>query len=122
MTSENEFNFEEETSSNEEITPKAEEEQVPLPMETAEEETNVTSSEEFNTVKPVGKEKRHSQLTLDQSVIVEGKRSRKPTLRLDLTEPVPAKKELPIPQVDLIVFKEIRHLHCFSLGSWYTIR
>jgi hypothetical protein len=34
-----------------------------------------------------------------QSVILEGKRSRKPTLRLEISEFLPAKKELSIPQV-----------------------
>lgn len=41
------------------------------------------------------------QTNLDQSVIIEGKRSRKPTLRLELTESVSTKKELVIPQVEI---------------------
>jgi hypothetical protein len=36
-----------------------------------------------------------------QPVILEGKRSRKPTLRLEISELVPAKKEFSIPQVSL---------------------
>jgi len=39
-----------------------------------------------------------AQPLLEQSVIVEGKRSRKPTLRLEISELVPAKKDLIIPQ------------------------
>jgi len=38
------------------------------------------------------------QPVLEQSVILEGKRSRKPTLRLEISESLPAKKELSIPQ------------------------
>jgi len=39
-----------------------------------------------------------TQPLLEQPTILEGKRSRKPTLRLEISELVPAKKELPIPQ------------------------
>lgn len=37
---------------------------------------------------------------VDQSFILEGKRSRKPTLRLEMSESTPTKKEFVIPQVN----------------------
>ena len=42
-----------------------------------------------------------TQPLFEQPVIVEGKRSRKPTSRLEITELSPPKKELSIPQVRL---------------------
>jgi hypothetical protein len=43
-----------------------------------------------------------TQPLFEQPVIVEGKRSRKPTSRLELTELATPKKELSIPQVNLL--------------------
>jgi hypothetical protein len=40
-----------------------------------------------------------AQPLFEQTVILEGKRSRKPTLRLEISEFLPTKKELSIPQV-----------------------
>ena len=40
-----------------------------------------------------------TQPLFEQPIILEGKRSRKPTSRLELSELSPPKKELPIPQV-----------------------
>jgi hypothetical protein len=87
-----------------------------------EEETTVTSSEEPNTSKEEQtniKEEKHdvsvksepeiadnemdTQPLFEQPIVLEGKRSRKPTLRLELSELMPAKKELSIPQVNLLI-------------------
>ncbi len=74
-----------------------------------EEETIVASSEEPNEEKEEQQiktelvdvpSKSETHPVLDQSVIIEGKRSRKPTLRLEISEQIPAKKELSIPQVN----------------------
>jgi len=51
------------------------------------------------------------QTNLDQSVIIEGKRSRKPTLRLELTESVSTKKELVIPQGNGTPLGEIEYIN-----------
>jgi len=45
----------------------------------------------------------NAQPLLEQSFILEGKRSRKPTLRLEISELTPAKKDLSIPQVNIIL-------------------
>jgi hypothetical protein len=80
------------------------EEELPLPMDikNEEEEINVPSSEEqpMNTdeVDVPSKSETNIHSVLDQSVIIEGKRSRKPTLRLEISESLPAKKEIAIPQ------------------------
>ena len=50
--------------------------------------------ESSDDVKPDG------QPLFEQPIILEGKRSRKPTLRLELSDLTPTKKELSIPQVD----------------------
>jgi hypothetical protein len=70
------------------VSPKVENEtDVPSNVET-ENEVDVPPKVETENAHPV----------LDQSVIIEGKRSRKPTLRLEISESVPTKKELSIPQ------------------------
>jgi len=104
-------------------------EESPITMDIKkEEETIVASSEEPNTIKEEEeqmiieqpesdseKEKHEvpsksetvitdndfdAQPLLEQPVILEGKRSRKPTLRLEISEVIPAKKDLIIPQVN----------------------
>lgn len=42
----------------------------------------------------------NARTLVDQSFILEGKRSRKPTLRLEMSESTPIKKEFVIPQVN----------------------
>jgi len=109
---------------------KEEKEELPITMDIKkeEEETIVASSEEPNRLKEEEeqmiieqpesdseKEKHEvpsksetvitdkdfdAQPLLEQPVILEGKRSRKPTLRLEISELVPTKKDLIIPQVN----------------------
>jgi hypothetical protein len=125
MTSENDSNIINEASIKEEVREKnfivffsisidhsvkeniIREEELPLPMDIKnEEETIVASSEEPKEEQQIKTEhvdvpsKSETQPVLDQSVIIEGKRSRKPTLRLEISEQIPLKKELSIPQVN----------------------
>lgn len=54
-----------------------------------------------------------SQPLHDSSFILEGKRSRKPTLRLEMSEPVPIKKEFSIPQVNSFFVRPFKNLSLF---------
>jgi hypothetical protein len=76
------------------------------------EETKI--EQEINKPKRAGRKKREltsenlnndslvdTQPLFEQPVIVEGKRSRKPTARLELSDLTPPKKELSIPEVNL---------------------
>ncbi len=103
MTSENGLNIINEIFTNEEVK----EEELPLPMDTKiEEETIVASSKEstkiekFENIDEKVDKENYTEPLLDQSFIIEGKRSRKPTLRLEITESISTKKELSIPQVN----------------------
>lgn len=53
------------------------------------------------------------QPPLEQSVILEGKRSRKPTLRLEISEPVSTRKDLPIPQVIFTLSNKQKNIFFF---------
>lgn len=95
-------NNEEETTVSSSEDPNASKEEEEPKMVIAESENNNeeekadTSSKNDDDVQPL----------LEQSVILEGKRSRKPTLRLEISEPTPVKKDLLIPQVTLILSKQ----------------
>jgi hypothetical protein len=65
-----------------------------------------------------------TQPLFEQPIIIEGKRSRKPTSRLELSDLETPKKELSIPQVNL-VYRHTSQSYESSivyLGSWKTIR
>lgn len=122
------------------------------PMDTTTEEPNVTMSSVEQTAlvnvedeqkaidkpKRPGRKKRdlsstsdiqtenadNTQPLFEQPVIVEGKRSRKPTSRLELSDLTTPKKELSIPEVNSVYFIREFLLEKISnfLGSWKTIR
>ena len=71
------------------------------------EQTNIEDSDErekqdasSNTKGEVKNNGFEEQPLFEQSIILDGKRSRKPTSRLEISELTPRKKELLIPQVN----------------------
>lgn len=105
MISENDLNIVEEISSNKEI----QEEELPLSMDTKTDDEKIVTSSSSQKSDTIEQEQQQintkksdktdlSQSIHDQSFIIEGKRSRKPTLRLEISELTPIKKELSIPK------------------------
>ena len=56
-----------------------------------------------------------TQPLFEQPIILEGKRSRKPTLRLEMSESTPTKKEFSIPQVNSFFLHPSTHGNDFPL-------
>ena len=95
------------------INTKDEEETAAVPSQEAftskskeEEQTNIEDNDErekqyasSNAKGEVNDSEFEEQPFFEKSVILEGKRSRKPTSRLEISELTPRKKELLIPQV-----------------------
>ncbi len=118
MTSENDLNIIQ-------LNREEAKEELPIPMDTKiEEEIVISSSDEpnapeeeerMNIEKPESDNEKEETKTeqldaqplLEQAVIIEGKRSRKPTLRLEISELVHAKKQLPIPQVNVMLLSQM---------------
>jgi hypothetical protein len=119
MTSENDLNIIQ-------LNREEAKEELPIPMDTKiEEEIVISSSDEpnapeeeeerMNVEKPESDNEKEETKTeqldaqplLEQAVIIEGKRSRKPTLRLEISELVHAKKQLPIPQVNVMLLSQM---------------
>ena len=89
-------------------------EEVLFPMDIKNEESiKLEKSEDINGKADISSEP-NVQTLIDQSFILEGKRSRKPTLRLEMSESTPTKKEFVIPQVNPL-FSHIQRNALFLL-------
>jgi hypothetical protein len=91
----------EEPSGQETVLSKSEDEQINLekPKRAGRKKRDITAiTENFNNDNAID-----TQPLFEQPIIVEGKRSRKPTSRLELSDLETPKKELSIPQVKLVL-------------------
>jgi hypothetical protein len=78
------------------------EEQVEKPKRAGRKKRDVTSTADVKNENFNNDDAMDTQPLFEQPVIVEGKRSRKPTSRLEISELATPKKELSIPQVILL--------------------
>lgn len=110
------------TSSAEEMNTSNEEQ--PINSEESEKEKHDTPSKSDSEMKD---NETDPQPLFEQPIVLDGKRSRRPTARLDISDSTPSKKELSIPQVSNQI-KNNKINKClntfvgFFVGSWKAIR
>ncbi len=92
----------EEPSVQETVIPKIDDEQINIekPKRAGRKKRDVTSISDVKTENLNNDNAMDTQPLFEQPIIVEGKRSRKPTARLELSDLATPKKELSIPQVN----------------------
>jgi hypothetical protein len=92
----------EEPSVQETVIPKIDDEQINIekPKRAGRKKRDVTSISDVKTENLNNDNAMDTQPLFEQPIIVEGKRSRKPTSRLELSDLATPKKELSIPQVN----------------------
>lgn len=99
------------------IIPKNEDEQIDVekPKRPGRKKREISSVNDIKTDNLNNDNAVDTQPLFEQPIIIEGKRSRKPTARLELSDLETPKKELSIPQVSFIdITHQVNHFLFFS--------